>query len=414
MDATAVIFGLLLIGFAVVAKGLSRMYLTAPIAFVGAGAALSIFVTAPELDAVLPIRLIAEVCLALVLFAEAAHVRPEQIRADALIILQVLLIGLALSIALGYLGIRVLLPGLSAMGALLLAAALAPTDAGLGTPVVTNPAVPARVRRLLSVESGLNDGIVLPIVLFAIAGIAGAEGQPGPAAAVLSPVAGLALGAAVGAGGGWLLGWSVTRGLSTKRTRGLAVLGLAGLSFFLAHWVGANGYVSAFAAGTAFAATSAWNTAEDSALELVETIAEPLGYSVWLVFGLLAVPVILSEAGWRELAVAVLALVVIRPVAMAAALLGTGFAAVSVLFVGWFGPRGLVTVVFVLIALESLEVTEAGRGALAAAVLTVLLSVIAHGLSADPLAVRYAAWVARHRPSQETRHSARGPITRNG
>lgn len=99
MDATAVIFGLLLIGFAVVAKGLSRMYLTAPIAFVGAGAALSIFVTAPELDAVLPIRLIAEVCLALVLFAEAAHVRPEQIRADALIILQVLLIGLALSIA---------------------------------------------------------------------------------------------------------------------------------------------------------------------------------------------------------------------------------------------------------------------------------------------------------------------------
>lgn len=192
------------------------------------------------------------------------------------------------------------------------------------------------------------------------------------------------------------------------------MLGLAGLSFFLAHWVGANGYVSAFAAGTAFAATSAWNTAEDSALELVETIAEPLGYSVWLVFGLVAVPVILSEAGWRELAVAVLALVVIRPVAMAAALLGTGFAAVSVLFVGWFGPRGLVTVVFVLIALESLEVTEAGRGALAAAVLTVLLSVIAHGLSADPLAVRYAAWVARHRPSQETRYSARRPITRNG
>ena len=107
-------------------------------------------------------------------------------------------------------------------------------------------------------------------------------------------------------------------------------------------------------------------------------------------------------------------LVVIRPVAMAAALLGTGFAAVSVLFVGWFGPRGLVTVVFVLIALESLEVTEAGRGALAAAVLTVLLSVIAHGLSADPLAVRYAAWAARHRPWQETRHSVRGPITRNG
>lgn len=408
MDAAAVTFTLLIVAFAAVARGLSRYYLTAPIAFVAAGAGLSLVVSGPELDAVLPIRLVAEICLALVLFAEAAHVQPRQIRADARVISRILVIGLALSIALGYLGVRLLLPELTMMGALLVAAALAPTDAGLGAPVVTDPRVPSRIRRVLSVESGLNDGIVLPIVLFAVASIAGSEGQPGPLAAVLAPLAGVAIGAALGASGGWLLGWSVARDLSSPRTRGLGVLGLGGLSFFLAHWVGANGYVSAFAAGTAFAAASAWNEAEHSALELVETIAEPLGFSVWLVFGLVAVPMIVTAAGWPEVAIAVLSLAVIRLVAIGVALLGAGFRPPTVLFIGWFGPRGLVTVVFVLIALESLEVTAAGRSAVAAASLTVLLSVIAHGLSAEPLAARYATWVERTRPRAETEQQPRG------
>jgi sodium/hydrogen antiporter len=417
MDAAAVTFTLLIFAFAAVARGLSRLYLTAPIAFVGAGAALSLVVTGPEIDAVLPIRLVAEICLALVLFAEAAHVQPRHLRADGMVILRILVVGLTLSIALGYLSVRLLLPDLSVMAALLVAAAVAPTDAGLGAPVVTSPNVPSRIRRLLTVESGLNDGIVLPIVLFAVAGIAGSAGQPGPVEAVMAPLAGIGIGAAIGVSGGWLLGWSMARDLSSPRTRGLGVLGLAALAFFLAHAVGANGYVSAFAAGTAFAAASAWNETEHSALELVETISEPLGFSVWLVFGLVAVPFITSDAGWPELAVAVLSLVVIRPVAMVVALLGSGFRTPTVLFIGWFGPRGLVTVVFVLIALESLEVTAAGRGAVAAGVLTVLLSVIAHGLSAEPLAARYGRWTARTRPRAETEAppgTAGDATTRNG
>lgn len=181
--------------------------------------------------------------------------------------------------------------------------------------------------------------------------------------------------------------------------------------------MGANGYVSAFAAGTAFAAATAWNTPDSGALELVETLSEPLGFAVWLVFGLVAVPFILTEAGWPELVVAVLSLVVVRTVAVWVALLGTGLRLPTVAFLGWFGPRGLVTVVFVLIALESLEVTEGGRSAIAAAVLTVLLSVLAHGLSAEPLAERYGRWVDRTRPRAET---GAGPdavehaTTRNG
>lgn len=114
----AVAFTLLILAFAAVARGLSRLYLTAPIAFVGAGAALSLIVSAPEIDAVLPIRLVAEICLALVLFAEAAHVRPSDIRADGLVIARMLLIGLALSIGLGYLAVRLLLPDLTFLGPL--------------------------------------------------------------------------------------------------------------------------------------------------------------------------------------------------------------------------------------------------------------------------------------------------------
>lgn len=417
MDAAAVTFALLIFAFAAVARGLSRFYLTAPIAFVGAGAGLSLIVSAPEIDAVLPIRLVAEICLALVLFAEAAHIQPRFLRADGMVILRILIVGLTVSIALGYLSVRLLLPDLTVMGALLVAAALAPTDAGLGAPVVTSPNVPSRIRRLLTVESGLNDGIVLPIVLFAVAGIAGSAGQPGPVEAVLAPLAGVGIGAAIGVSGGWLLGWSMARDLSSPRARGIGVLGLAALAFFLAYAVGANGYVSAFAAGMGFATASAWNETEHSALELVETISEPLGFSVWLVFGLVAVPFIVSDAGWPELAVAVLSLAVIRMVAMGVALLGSGFRTPTVLFIGWFGPRGLVTVVFILIALESLEVTASGRSAIAAGVLTVLLSVIAHGLSAEPLAARYGRWTARTRPPAETEappEQAGDPTTRNG
>lgn len=416
MDAAAVTFAILILAFAAVARGLSRLYLTAPIAFVTAGAGLSLFVSAPDVDAVLPIRTVAEVCLALLLFVEAAHVRPRQIRSDAWVIARMLVIGLTISILLNVLAVRLLLPDLGVMAVLLLAAALAPTDAGLGAPVVTDPRVPGRVRRLLSVESGLNDGVVLPIVLFAVAAVAGTEGQSGAAAVILGPIGGAVVGALTGIAGGRLLAWSVRRDLSTGRTRGLAVLALAALSFFLAHWVDANGYVAAFVAGTAFATTGRWGKTEDSALGLVETAAEPLGYAVWLVFGLAAVPLVIAESGWPELAVAVLVLAVVRPLAMGAALIGTGFRLPTVLFIGWFGPRGLVTVVFLLIALESLEVTAAGRSAVATGALTVLLSVIAHGLTAAPWAGRYADWVERTRPAAETREPgvALDPITRNG
>lgn len=401
MSLAVVVFALLTVAFAASASGLSRLHLSAPIAFVAAGAALSFLLPPLDVTAVLQIKVVAEVALALILFHDAAQIRPRQIRADLGVILRVLVVALGLMVGLGFLGARVLLPDVPVFTALLLAAALAPTDAGLAAPVMSNPRVPARIRRVLNVESGLNDGLVTPAVLFAIAGITGSGAQTGALQTTGELLAGVALGALIGVAGGRALGWSAAHDLSTPRTRALGVLGLPALAFFSAHQVHANGFVAAFVCGTAFIAASSWTEDEHSALELTEAVSEPLGLAVWLMFGLAATPVIISEVGWPELLYAVLSLTVFRMLAVGAALAGSGFRWPTTLFLGWFGPRGLVTVVFVLIALESLEVTDTGRGVIAVAVLTVMLSAVAHGITAEVVPRWYGDWVERAQPLAE-------------
>lgn len=404
MTPAVVVYAVLLLAFAALARGLRRSSVTAPIVFVLAGSAFSWAGSASALEEILAIRTVAEVTLALILFHDAAQVRPRQIGREAGLVVRMLLIAMPLTILLGYGAARLAFPESQVMTALLLAAALAPTDAGLGAATVLNPVVPVRVRRLLNVESGLNDGLATPVVLFAIAAIAG-TGSLNAGTELVSAIGGLGggglTGVAVGAGGGLALGWSRRRGLSSPHTRALGVLALPVLAFSLAHVVGANGFVAAFIAGTAFAASAGWADRDEAALELTETASEPLGYAVWLVFGFAAAPLLFSAVGWREMVYAVLALTAFRMVPVALALLGTGLRARTVLFVGWFGPRGLATVVFALLALESLEVTEPGRRVLATAALTVVLSVLAHGLTADVLASRYGAWAARERPTVE-------------
>jgi NhaP-type Na+/H+ or K+/H+ antiporter len=291
------------------------------------------------------------------------------------------------------------------MFALLLAAALAPTDAGLGAATVLNPVVPVRVRRLLNVESGLNDGLATPVVLFAIAAIAGVEGLgvgESVAEAALELVLGVVVGVAVGAGGGALLGWSGSRGLSSGHSRMIGVLALPVLAYFGADLVGVNAFVASFVAGMALAGVLSWDDEESSPTRLTEALSEPLGYAVWLAFGVGVVPLIGSEVGWREVLYAVLALTVMRMVPVALSLLGSRFAWPTVAFVGWFGPRGLASVVFALLAIESLTDDADLRRVVATIGCTVIISVFAHGLSASPLANRYGAWVRRSRRHHES------------
>ncbi|HSJ22534.1 MAG TPA: cation:proton antiporter, partial [Nocardioidaceae bacterium] len=281
-----------------------------------------------------------------------------------------------------------LFPDLGLWLALLVAAALAPTDAALGVPVVTNPVVPARVRRLITVESGLNDGIATPVVVLALAGAASAEGVAG-ASDLGGAAAELAIGAAVGAGmgvaGGWLLRQARHRRWAAEEFAGIAVLALAVATYAGALVVGGNGFIAAFIGGLAFG--SAAGRRGPAELVFLEQSSGLVSLLVWLAFGTVALPIMLDSLDVLTVLYAMLSLTVVRMAPVALASLGSGLDRDTVLFVGWFGPRGLASLVFALLALEELG-PEADE-AVAVIAATVLLSVLAHGLTAAPVAAKY-------------------------
>jgi NhaP-type Na+/H+ or K+/H+ antiporter len=413
--AGGVLFALLVLAFCLVAGLLSRWLVTAPLAFVTIGAILGFALGPVDTETFLGVKELAELTLVLILFHDAAQVRPRQIGAERGVITRLLLLGFPLTILAGYAAARLLLPDLDPMMALLLAIILAPTDAGLGAATVLNPVVPTRVRRVLNVESGINDGLATPIVLFTIAAIAGTEGLgtgASVAQGILELSIGVGAGAAVGLGCGWLLGTSRARGTSTLSSRVLALLMVPFLAYGLALVAGGNGFVAAFVSGTSFAGVSRWIHDEDP-LTLAESVSDLLAAAVWLVFGMAAVPFVWRDVTGLQVVYGVLALTVLRMGPVALSLLGTGLRPPTMLFLGWFGPRGLASVIFGLIALESLLPDENLRTLLATMSVTVLASVVAHGFSAEPLAEKYGHWARRtHAPVEQGASSE--PRTRRG
>ncbi|MGB3438395.1 MAG: cation:proton antiporter [Actinophytocola sp.] len=369
-----------------VSKRLTRADLTAPIVFVVVGVLLATtgLIDAPTAPATF--KPLVELALVWILFSDAARVPVQDLRHDLGRYLRLLAIGLPLTILAGW-GLAIwLLPALGAWLALLVAAALAPTDASLGIPVVTNPTVPGRIRRLITVESGLNDGIATPVVLLAIAGAASAEDHgPGVGEALADLAIGLLAGAAVGLAGGRLLRLARGHGWMAEEFIGIAVLALALAAYFLAIVLGGNGFVAAFCGGMALGATAGPRVPAE--LTFLEQAGGLISLLVWLAFGALAVPIMLDRLDLPTALYAVASLTVVRMVPVALATWGSGMSRATVLFVGWFGPRGLASLVFALLALE--ELGPDADEAIAVITLTVLLSVVAHGLTAAPLATRY-------------------------
>ncbi len=377
-------------GWCLLARRLERVGLTAPMVFVVAGFVLAEVLGVLELEADPElVKVIAEVTLVWVLFADASRVRLRQFQRDLGTYLRLLGVGLPLTIVLGTAAAVVLLD-FDLWAALLLGAALAPTDAALGATVMSNPRVPEKVRRALNVESGLNDGIVTPIVLLAIAGVAaneGIEGVDSPGRAGLALLVGALAGAAAGALGGTATRLARRRGWLSEELSGPAVLALALLAYTGALAVDGNGFVAAFVGGLVFGGFA--GPGGEKEVYFVDQSGALASMISWLVFGALAVPVIGDRLSWSVLVYAGLSLTVVRMLPVALALLGAGFDRFSVAFIGWFGPRGLASVIFALLALEDLH--EAGQEVVAVIGLTVVLSVVVHGVSAAPLANRYAA-----------------------
>jgi len=369
---------------------LERADVTAPIAFVLAGVLLTHgplapLGYAPSHEAV---KVLAEFTLVLVLFSDASRVGLTELRHDMGPCVRLLAVGLPLTIGLGTVLALALFSGINAWLALVIGAALAPTDAALGAAMMINPAVPARIRRLINVESGLNDGIATPFVLIALAGAAIDEHVSGigPAEAVAELALGVLIGMAVGGVGGWVTRTARGRGWGDGGFAGPAVLALAVCAYACSLALHGNGFIAAFVGGLAFGAVS--GRSGQRLVPFVEETGGLVSLLVWLAFGAIAVVPALRALTWQTAVYAVLSLTVIRMVPVAVSLAGGGLGRAAVAFVGWFGPRGLASVVFALLALEDLGEHDAAPAVEVIAV-TIMLSVVLHGATAEPLARRY-------------------------
>jgi NhaP-type Na+/H+ or K+/H+ antiporter len=378
--------------WSVFAARLGRVGLSSAIVFVAVGFAFTqifdvLHVPAePEL-----VKVVAEVTLVWMLFADASAVQLTDFRRDLMVYVRLLGIGLPLTILLGGL-VAVALLGFGVWPALLVGAALAPTDAALGASVMSDPTVPSRIRRVLNVESGLNDGIATPIVLVAIAGVAADEGiggVHGPGHALVALLVGLLVGVLVGGAGGVLIRHARRKRWLSEELSGPATLALALLAYTGTLLVDGNGFVAAFVGGLVFGNTAGPGGEKEA--YFVEQSADLAAMISWLIFGALAVPAIGHWFEWPVFGYALLSLTAIRMVPVALALLGSGFDRFSVAFIGWFGPRGLASVIFALLALEDLG--PAAQEVTATIALTVLLSVGAHGLTARPFATHFVSKV---------------------
>jgi len=380
---SAVVFG-----WAIVSGGLARLNLTGPLVFLMAGLLLgnpSWGLITIDVDHEV-VHTLAELTLALLLFVDASGVRLS-------VTVRLLAIGLPLSIAFGVVIGVVLFDSLPIALIGLIAAGLAPTDAALSASVINDDRLPAGVRRVLNVESGLNDGIATPVVTFCIASAAGVLGITGHAPeagwhALAELVIGIATGVAIGAVGGASLSVAHRRGWMAHASRRLATLALALLAFLVASEVDGNPFVAAFVGGLAFGAVTGREAATE--VELAEVGGGLLSLALWFIFGAAFVVPAFEDAGANVFVYALCSLTVVRMLPVAIALTGSGLGRATTAFVGWFGPRGLASVVFALLAVEDLGTGDPrAASAVQAIAVTVVLSVIAHGLTAGPLTARY-------------------------
>lgn len=392
MDITDIaIVALLVFGYGLVSARLSRGAVSAPMVFVTAGILLS-----DEVFGVIDFSVadgigeaLVEFTLILVLFTDAMRIDLRELRGDAQLPGRMLVIGLPLAIALGAGAAWLLLDGLAGWELLLIGAMLAPTDAALGLPVVTSPKLPVRIRQTLNVESGLNDGLALPFVtIFLLLAEAEFEGGGSDVAKLIAEQIGwgVLVGVIVGLVGGLSVSRASARGWMEGGSQQIAPLALAVMSWAFASALDGNGFIAAFVGGVAFGVVARPHCPHIE--DFTEDEGQLLTGLTFLVFGGAFAAGVLDQLTWQIAVFAVVSLVAVRPIAIGLSLLGTRLQWQTVGFFGWFGPRGLASVLFLVIVLE--EQLPSGSLLLAAVAWTIVLSVFAHGITANPLVGRYA------------------------
>jgi sodium/hydrogen antiporter len=364
------------------------------------------------------VRSLAEATLAVVLFADASRIKLRPLAREYSVPLRLLGIGLPLTIVAGAVLARALFGSLDMWEAIVLAVLLAPTDAALGQAVVTEPRLPSRIRQGLNIESGLNDGICVPLLLIALAA-ADVEEKTATGAHAVSIVAeeigyGLLGGVAAGLAAAAVVAYGTRRDLISGAWLQVIPVAGAGLAYGVAAALGGSGFIAAFVAGALFGVLV--STESEAASRFNEELGGLLGGITFLIFGAVLLGPTLEHLSWQIVVYAVLSLTIVRMLPVAIALVGSGAQRQTVAFLGWFGPRGLASIVFAVIVVEEANLAGAST-ILDTAYLTVGMSVLAHGVTAAPLARRYARWyegrTRERRQDMESlrvpHHRARGP-----
>ncbi len=376
---------------ALVSRRLERTPISLPMVFVAAG-----ILAGPQVLDLVGLELtggsgliFAELALVLVLFSDAARIDVGSLRGNAALPARMLALGMPLTIALGVIAGALLLTDLEFWEAAIVAAVLAPTDAALGQAVVSSKLMPVRIRQALNVESGLNDGLAIPFLAVFIA-LAAEDAVPGAEEWILFTVELVGLGALtgvlVGGLGGWLIDRAIGKGWVTGTFQQLAVVALAVVAWALAEAVGGSGFIAAFVGGLTMGRIT--RVCGDTILNFAEDEGQFLNLSVFFIFGVAALDY-LQAASWGVVAFSLLSLTVIRMLPVAISLLGTGLRRSSVAFLAWFGPRGLASIVLALVVVENEPELPGLDIILAAMTVTVLASVVAHGVTARPLVRAY-------------------------
>jgi len=385
-----------ILAYGLVSRRITHSPLTGPMVFVGFGLLMGsagLDLLDVPLDST-GVELLAEATLGLLLFTDATRIDIVRLRADIALPTRMLAIGLPLAILFGT-ALGAALFDIPLAVAALIAAILAPTDAALGEEVVTSDVVPTRVRQSLNVESGLNDGIALPAVAVFVA-LAAKDEDFSTASSWVRFAAeqvgyGILVGVVVGTLGAWLVRAASRRDWMEGIYRQLAVLGVAIVAFTAAVEVGGNGFIATFVGGLAFGSIARVECSQVA--EFTDDIAHLLAMVSFIVFGAIVVGPSLDQFDWRIALYTTGSLVVVRPLAIAVSLLGSGLKWPTVAFFGWFGPRGLASILFGFVALEGTGELDLG---LVFVVMswTVLVSIVVHGISAGPAADAYGRWWA--------------------
>ena len=403
MDWSLTTVALALIVVAAVSKRLSGSPITPAMVFVSIG----LLVGPKVLDEIniastsSTERALAEATLALVLFSDASSIDLRALRRGASVPLRLLGIGLPLTIALGALAAAVIFGELTFWEAVIVGVVLAPTDAALGQAVVTEPRVPTRIRQGLNVESGLNDGICVPLLFAAVAaadvqsGISG--GRTGTTLLFEEVGYGIVGGVVAALVVGAVVVYAGRRDLIDGAWRPVIPAAGAALAYGTASALHGSGFIAAFVAGMVFRAVINRDPGEMN--RLTEEVGSVLSGVTFVVFGAILLGPALGELSWELVLYAVLSLTVVRMVPVAIAMLDSHVRLPTLGFLAWFGPRGLASIVFAVIVIEDSQLPHEHLIVLAV-YLTVGLSVFAHGLTAAPLADRYADWFERHPRNQ--------------